>query len=127
MATTIRSPMAKTPRDRGEVIMKLVRGIVREDKVNDIVLALDRIGAPGLTVSEVKGRGQKTVMGTWRGLPYPVLRPMCAIEVIANDEAAEEIARTLVDAAHTGFHGDGHVFVMALDDAYAVRTRWRAA
>ena len=105
--------------------MKLVRGIVREDKVNEIIQALDRIGAPGITITEVNGRGANAQMGTWPGLPYPVLRSMCAIEVIAADEAAEEIARAVVDAAHTGHQGDGHVFVMALDDAYAVRTRWR--
>jgi nitrogen regulatory protein PII len=105
--------------------MKLVRGVVREDKVNEIIAGLDRIGAPGITITEVKGRGAHAHMGTWRGLPYPVLRSMCAIEVIAADEAAEEIARVIVDGAHTGHQGDGHVFVMTLDDAYAVRTRWR--
>jgi len=105
--------------------MKLVRGIVREDRVNEIIAALDRIGVPGLTVTDVKGRGEKGQMGTWRGLPYPVLRSMCAIEVIVTDLAADDVARVMVDAAHTGHQGDGHVFVVTLDNSYAVRTRWR--
>src|SRR5262245_48215960 len=107
--------------------MKLVRGIVREDKVNEIILALDRAGVPGLTVTEVKGRGANPLMGTWRGLPYPVLRSMCAIEVIVTDHVADDIAGIMVDAAHTGRQGDGHVFVVTLDNSYAVRTRWRVA
>jgi len=105
--------------------MKLVRGIVREDKVNEIVMALSHAGAPGITVTDVKGRGASSRMGMWRGLPYPVLQPMCAIEVIVQDCTAEDVARVMVECAHTGQKGDGHVFVMALDESYAVRTRWR--
>jgi nitrogen regulatory protein P-II 1 len=105
--------------------MKLVRGIVREDKVNEIIMALDRIGVPGFTVTDVKGRGANRQTGTWRGLPYPVMRSMCAIEVIVTDQAADDVARVMVDAAHTGHQGDGHVFVVTLDNSYAVRTRWR--
>lgn len=105
--------------------MKLVRGIVREDKVNEIMGALNRVGATGFTVTGVRGRGANSPMGVWRGLRYPVLVPMCAIEVIVCDESADDIARIVVDVAHTGEKGDGHVFVMALDQSYAVRTRWR--
>jgi nitrogen regulatory protein PII len=105
--------------------MKLVRGIVREDKMHEIIMALDHIGVPGLTVTEVKGRGANPQMGTWRGRPYPVLRSMCAIEVIVTDHGADEVAQVMVDAAHTGHQGDGHVFVVTLDNSYAVRTRWR--
>src|SRR5262245_31889037 len=109
----------------GGLTMKLVRGIVREDKVNEIIMALDAVGVPGMTVTEVRGRGANPRMGTWRGLPYPVLRSMCAIEVIVTDQAADDVARVMVDAAHTGHQGDGHVFVVTLDNSYAVRTRWR--
>jgi nitrogen regulatory protein PII len=104
--------------------MKLVRGIVREDKVSEVVQALERVGASGLTVTRVHGRGAETHSGIHRGLPYPVLLPMCAIEVIASDNTADDIARVMVDGAHTGHKGDGHVFILALDESCAIRTRW---
>lgn len=105
--------------------MKLVRGIVREDKLNEIILALDQAGAPGITVMEVRGRGASALMGIWRGRPYPVLHPMCAIELIVQDDAAGDIADVMMEAAHTGHKGDGHIVVMSLDQTLAVRTRWR--
>ena len=105
--------------------MKLVRAIVREDKVKEVVTALDLAGAPGMTVTDVKGRGATPRTGMWRGQPYAVFLPMCAIEVFVADEAAVDIARVIVESAHTGHKGDGHVFIMTLDDSYAVRTRWR--
>jgi nitrogen regulatory protein P-II 1 len=104
---------------------KLVRGIVREDKLNEIITALERAGAPGMTVTTVGGRGKTPHTGYWRGVPFPVLLPMCAIEVIVCDNAADDIVRVMIDCAHTGHDGDGHVFVLALDDNYSVRTRWR--
>jgi nitrogen regulatory protein PII len=104
---------------------KLVRGIVREDKLNDVITALERAGAPGMTVAKVAGRGKTPRTGQWRGVPFHLLTPMCAIEVIVCDNAADEIARVMIDCAHTGHDGDGHVFVVTLDDSYSVRTRWR--
>src|SRR5262245_65988999 len=86
----------------GGLTMKLVRGIVREDKVNEIIMALDAVGVPGMTVTEVRGRGANPRMGTWRGLPYPVLRSMCAIEVIVTDQAADDVVHVTVTVGSTG-------------------------
>src|SRR6185295_18948756 len=105
--------------------MKLVRGIVREEKIHAIVEELTRIGAPGATVTHVTGQGEKMRTATYRGVKYPALLPMCAIEVNVDDNCADEIARTIVDTAHTGQKGDGHVFIIQMEEAYAVRTRWR--
>ena len=105
--------------------MKLVRGIVREEQVFNIIDALERTGTSGITVTSVHGRGVNRQTAYHRGLPYPALTEMRAIEVITCDNAADDIARIMVDVAHTGSKGDGHVFVIPIDDCYAVRTRWR--
>ena len=105
--------------------MKLVRGIVREEEVCNIIVALERAGTSGITVMSVHGRGTSRQTAYHRGLPYPALREMRAIEVITCDNAADDIARVMLDVAHTGHKGDGHVFVIPIDDCYAVRTKWR--
>jgi nitrogen regulatory protein PII len=105
--------------------MKLVKAIVREDKVNEIVEALERIGAPGFTVTEVRGRGAVSRTAMHRGSTYTVLRQMNMIDLIVSDPSVDDVVRVLVDHAHTGQAGDGHVVVMAIDERYAIRTRWR--
>src|SRR6185369_14525610 len=95
--------------------MKLVRGIVREEQVFNIIDALERTGTSGITVTSVHGRGVNRQTAYHRGLPYPALTEMRAIEVIACDNAADDIARVMVDVAHTGSKGDGHVFVIPID------------
>ena len=104
--------------------MKLVRGIVREERLDDVLRVLDARSVPGMTVSRAAGRGQTPLMGSYRGRPYPVLMPVCVIDIIVGDNQADDVARLLVDCTHTGERGDGLVIVMPLDSCCAVRTRW---
>jgi nitrogen regulatory protein PII len=105
--------------------MKLIRGYVREASADVIARALEQAGASGITVMSAHGRGTTGATGIYRGRPYRVLLPMCVIEVIASDASADDIVRVMVDHGHTGHPGDGHVLVLAVDEAYSVRTRWR--
>jgi nitrogen regulatory protein P-II 1 len=104
--------------------MKLIRGIVREDFADAVVQALERAGASGATVTRIHGRGQTTRTGSYRGSPYAVLEAMCAIDIVASDEATDDIVRAVIDNAHTGHHGDGHVLVLTLEQSWAIRNRW---
>jgi nitrogen regulatory protein P-II 1 len=104
--------------------MKLVRGIIREDTFARVADALQRAGAAGLTVTTGQGRGRHGRTAVFRGTSHPALDPVCVVEVIADDDSADRIARVMMDHAHTGQPGDGHVLVMAVSECYAVRTRW---
>jgi len=63
--------------------MKKIEAIVRPNKVEDVKSALDKLGLPGLTVTEVRGHGrQKGHTATYRGKEYDVsLLPKTKIEV----------------------------------------------
>jgi nitrogen regulatory protein PII len=104
--------------------MKLVRAIVREEKTDDLVAALERAGVAGYTLLRACGRGRVPTTTVWRGREVATLRPMTALDVLIPDNQAEDIARLIVDGARTGCPGDGHVFVVDLDQSYAVRTGW---
>jgi nitrogen regulatory protein P-II 1 len=104
--------------------VKLIVGIVKPFKVDDIKEALHGIGVQGLTVSEVQGYGrQRGHTEVYRGAEYTVdFVPKVKMEVVVDDDDAARVAQTLIDTAHTGKIGDGKVWVVPLDDVYRVRT-----
>jgi nitrogen regulatory protein PII len=101
--------------------MKLIKSIVRPNKVDDVRDALEKLNTPGMTVTEVRGHGrQKGHTAIYRGKEYNVsLLPKVEIEVVVQDEAADEV---IIAAARTGEIGDGRVFVTPVEHSYNIRT-----
>jgi nitrogen regulatory protein PII len=104
--------------------MKLIKAIIRPNKVDDIKEALDKLHVSGMTVTEVRGHGrQKGHTAVYRGKEYNVsLLPKMQIDVVVSDELLDAAVEAIVGAARTGEIGDGRVFVMPVDHAYHIRT-----
>jgi nitrogen regulatory protein PII len=104
--------------------MKLIKSIVRPNKVDDVRDALEKMSIPGMTVTEVRGHGrQKGHTAIYRGKEYNVtLLPKVEIEVVVPDNVAESVIAAIITAARTGEIGDGRVFVQAVDHSYNIRT-----
>jgi nitrogen regulatory protein PII len=104
--------------------MKLIKAIVRPNKVDDVKDALGRLNISGMTVTEVRGHGkQKGHTAVYRGKEYNVsLLPKMEIEVVVPDNSVEEAIRAIIEAARTGEIGDGRVFVLPVDHTYRIRT-----
>jgi len=104
--------------------MKLIKAIVRPNKVDEVKDALARLNVSGLTVTEVRGHGkQKGHTAVYRGKEYNVsLLPKMQIEAVVSDAIAEEAIRAIVEAARTGEIGDGRVFVLPVERSYRIRT-----
>ena len=104
--------------------MKLIKAIVRPNKVDDVREALGHVSLPGMTVTEVRGHGkQKGHTAIYRGKEYNVsLLPKMEIEVVVPDSIADEAIKAIVQAARTGEIGDGRVFVLPVLDSYRIRT-----
>ena len=104
--------------------MKLIKAIVRPNKVDDVRDALERVSLPGMTVTEVRGHGkQKGHTAIYRGKEYNVsLLPKMEIEVVVPDSIADEAIKAIVQAARTGEIGDGRVFVLPVAESYRIRT-----
>ena len=109
--------------------MKLIKSIVRPNKVDDVRDALERLNTPGMTVTEVRGHGrQKGHTAVYRGKEYNVsLLPKMEIEVVVPDALADDAIKAIVTAARTGEIGDGRVFVMPVEESYRIRTGEREA
>ena len=104
--------------------MKLIKSIVRPNKVDEVKDALEKIGISGMTVTEVRGHGkQKGHTAIYRGKENNVsLLPKMQIEVVVSDSAVEDVIKAIVTSAKTGEIGDGRVFVLPVEATYRIRT-----
>jgi nitrogen regulatory protein P-II 2 len=104
--------------------MKLIKSIVRPNKVDDVKSALERLQISGMTVTEVRGHGkQKGHTAIYRGQEYNVsLLPKMEIEVVVSDSIVNDAVKAITEAARTGEIGDGRIFVIPVGETYKIRT-----
>ncbi|AUG79856.1 nitrogen regulatory protein P-II 1 [Kitasatospora sp. MMS16-BH015] len=104
--------------------MKLITAIIKPHRLDEVKTALQAAGVHGLTVTEASGYGrQRGHTEVYRGAEYTVdLVPKCRIEVLVEDDVAEETIDTLVKAARTGKIGDGKVWSVPVETVVRVRT-----
>jgi nitrogen regulatory protein PII len=104
--------------------MKLIKAIVRPNKVENIKQALAGINVSGMTVTEVRGHGkQKGHTAVYRGQEYHIaLLPKMELEVVVSDDVVDHVVTAVIAAARTGEIGDGHVFVCPVAETYRIRT-----
>ncbi len=104
--------------------MKKVEAYIRHEAFEPIRADLLELGFPSLTISEVKGSGrQKGVTERYRGAELTnYLRPKVKLECVVASTDVQTIVDTILKHARTGAVGDGKVFVMAVEEAFRVRT-----
>jgi nitrogen regulatory protein PII len=104
--------------------MKLIKTIVRPNKVDEVKEALGKLNISGMTVTEVRGHGkQKGHTAIYRGKEYNVsLLPKMEIETVVHDHVVDDVVRAIIEAARTGEIGDGRVFVLPVSHSYKIRT-----
>jgi nitrogen regulatory protein P-II 1 len=104
--------------------MKKVEAIIREEKLHEVMQALEEKGFIALTVTSVNGRGQqKGLLLEWRVGEYRVdLLPKTKIEVVVRDEEAQTVIDTVCASAKTGEIGDGMIFITPVEQIRRIRT-----
>jgi nitrogen regulatory protein PII len=104
--------------------MKLIKTIIRPNKVDDVKDALAALSISGMTVTEVRGHGkQKGHTAIYRGKEYNVsLLPKMEIDVVVSDAIADDAIKAIIGAARTGEIGDGRVFVLPVHESHRIRT-----
>jgi nitrogen regulatory protein P-II 2 len=103
--------------------MKLIKCIVRTDKLSETTDALEALGISGLTIMEVRGRGSTRSTALYRGRRYPAFLHMTAIDVIVDDDLVDDVVHIVLDRARTGVKGDGRIMIVNLENCYTIRTR----
>jgi nitrogen regulatory protein P-II 1 len=104
--------------------MKLVIAVIKPFKIEEVTEALNALDIPGITITEVRGHGrQKGHTEVYRGAEYRIeYIPKLRLEIVAEDDQADEIARTLMEHARTGTIGDGKFWMVPVDVVVRIRT-----
>jgi nitrogen regulatory protein P-II 1 len=104
--------------------LKLVIGIVRPEKANDVLEALYRAEVRGISMSHVQGHGgELDRVETYRGTTVQVgLEDKTRFEIAVSDDFVQATIDALSEGARTGEVGDGKIFVVPLEQAVRIRT-----
>ena len=105
--------------------MKLVIGIVRPEKANEVLEALYRADVRGFTLSSVQGHGgELDRVETYRGTTVQVgLSDKVRFEIAVSDPFVQPTINALCEGGRTGEVGDGKIFVVPLERVVRIRTR----
>ena len=129
--------------------MKEITAIIRRDKLPETKKALDDLGYPSLTIQSVEGRGKQrgamcaemdsempdsfctavklnptpSAYALDHTLPKVALFvPKRQLTIVVPDDVVTTVVKTIIKVNKTGKHGDGKIFVSAIEGALRVRT-----
>lgn len=105
--------------------MVKIDAIVRQEKIEEVKDALKEIKVHGMTISQVVGCGTSHgYTQVIRGSKVDInVLPKVKFEIVVSDKKwAESTVKAISDAAYTGEHGDGKIFVYELMDVVRIRT-----
>ncbi len=104
--------------------MKLIKAIIKPEKLRDVKAQLEKENVFGMTVYDVHGAGQQ--MGyreEYRGVTQEVnLLRKVVIELVVEDKMVDRMIKAIIKGAQTGNIGDGKIFVFDVKDAIRIRT-----
>lgn len=97
---------------------------LRPHRLEPVKSALAALGISGMTVSDVRGKGNSAETAQWfAGESQLIALPVRAkIEVVAPDELADAMVEAILSHAQTGEPGDGKIFLQPVRDAIRIRT-----
>jgi nitrogen regulatory protein PII len=104
--------------------MKLVIGIVRPERANNVLEALYRADIRGYSMSRVQGHGgELDRVETYRGTTVKMgLSEKVRFEIAVSEDFLKPAMDALCEGGRTGEVGDGKVFVLDLEQAVRIRT-----
>jgi nitrogen regulatory protein P-II 1 len=104
--------------------VKLIVAVLKPFKLDDVKEALKTLGISGMTLTEAQGFGrQRGHTEVYRGAEYEVdFVPKLRVEVLVDDDQADDVVDAIVRTAATGKIGDGKVWVLPVETVIRVRT-----
>ena len=104
--------------------MKMIKAIIKPERFEFVKKALEEKGFNGMTISDVRGRGeQKGITLEYRGGQYVVdSLPKIQLEIVARDTDVDMVITTIMESARTGKIGDGKIFILPVEKSIRIRT-----
>ena len=105
--------------------MKRIEAIIRPTVVKKVCDILEKVGYPGVMISNVEGHGsqkgfrERNVRGMTCKVPFLEKK---RVVLVVKDNEADRIIKAISEAVYTGKIGDGKIFISPMDDAIRIRT-----
>jgi nitrogen regulatory protein PII 1 len=98
----------------------MIRAVIRPDREEEVINALESAGIVSLTKMDVFGRGQQR--GVQVGNTVYSELPKIMLTIVVEEAKLDAAIAAIRTSAKTGQHGDGKIFVSPVDAVYTVRT-----
>ncbi len=96
---------------------------LRPHKLEEVKTAIADIGVGGMTVNDVRGRGNSAEQASLLGGNVVALPVRSKLTVVVEDaDKAELVVQAILENAGTGAPGDGKIFLEPIEDAIRIRT-----
>ena len=100
--------------------MRMIRAVIRPDREEQVVNALESAGIVSLTKMDVFGRGQQR--GVQVGNTVYSELPKIMLTIVIEEAKLDAAVTAIRNSARTGQNGDGKIFISPVDTVYTVRT-----
>ena len=103
--------------------MKKIEAVIKPFKVDDVKMALEKVGVRGITLTESKGLGRQrgyTELNT--GVEYGDFLPKIKLETVLQDDLVDAAVEAIRASANTNRIGDGKIFISSVDSVIRIRT-----
>lgn len=124
-AATTEKPVATTQTDAADAPrLTKISIVTRQNKLNELMQALNGIGVTGITITNVLGCGtQKGATNYYRGAQMDMsLLPKIKVEIVVSKVPVSLVIETARKVLYTGNIGDGKLFVYDIENVVKVRT-----
>ncbi len=100
--------------------MKMIKAIIRPEREEETIKALESKGFYALTKVDVLGRGRQRGIQIGETI-YDELSKLMLL-VVVEDIDCDRAVEAIRSSAYTGHFGDGRIFVVSVEQAMTIRT-----
>lgn len=107
-----------------DAILSKVVIITKQNKMEELMRAMNGIGVTGVTITNVLGCGfQKGKKKYYRGVEMDMnLLPKIKLEIVVSKVPVRQVIDTAKEVLYTGNIGDGKIFIYQLENVVKIRT-----
>jgi len=103
--------------------MKMIKAIIRPEKLYHLISALEKEGFKALTTWDVIGRGKEGGVQVGDRSYNELVKTMVIIGV--EDKDKDKVVDVITKVCNTGVYGDGKIFVCDISEVWTIRTKRR--
>lgn len=101
--------------------MKMIKAVIRPEKANEVLDALNKEGFRAVTKYSILGRGNQRGLRVGDIYYDEIAKSM--LMIVVKDEEEEKVTKVILDGAKTGKNGnfgDGKIFVLPVEKAITI-------